>query len=146
MSSMNLATQKRTGTLPRSEDILTYPGHIYGNTHRGFGMRRPAPIASTHSKTSPGFFGLGNVNDMGDGKMHYYGNDEGQANLPRAGFYGFSGDMDYQAGQMLIADPAENLPTNPPGIYGAGDTIKEYATPRNIGIAAVVLFAYMKYK
>ena len=35
------------------------------------------------------------------------------------GFYGIgSVDLEYQAAEMLIRDPAENLPTNPAGIYG----------------------------
>jgi len=117
MSSMNLATQKRLGVLPKTEDTLTYKGHIYGNNHRGFRGRRPTPIASNKS---PGFFGvhgLGAAN--GDGKLHYFGDGPGQADLPMNGFYGIGmADLDYQAGNMLIADPTENQPTNPAGIYG----------------------------
>ena len=52
MSSMNLATQKRLGVLPKTEDTLSYGGHIYGNTHRGFKGRKPSPL-------SHGFHGLG---------------------------------------------------------------------------------------
>ena len=120
MSSMNLATQKRLGVLPKTEDTLTYKGHIYGNNHRGFRGRRPTPIASNKS---PGFFGvhgLGAAN--GDGKLHYFGDGPGQADLPMNGFYGIGmADLDYQAGNMLIADPTENQPTNPAGIYGLMD-------------------------
>ena len=146
MSSMNLATQKRLGVLPRTEESLTYKGHIYGNTHRGFRGRTPVPIASSKS---PGFFGvhgLGAAN--GDGKLHYFGNGPGQADLPANGFYGIgNAAMDYQVANMLIADSTTNQPTNPPGIYGAGDTFKEYATPRNIGIGvAIAAVIYMKYK
>ena len=114
MSSMNLATQKRLGVLPKTEDTLTYEGHTYGNTHRGFGMRRPTP-------TSKGFFGVhGFGAASGDGKLHYFGDGPGQADLPMNGFYGIgSADLEYQAGEMLIQDPAEMLPTNPAGIYGA---------------------------
>lgn len=113
MSSMNLATQKRLGVLPKTEDTLTYEGHTYGNTHRGFGMRRPTP-------TSKGFFGVHGLGAAsGDGKLHYFGDGPGQAGLPMNGFYGIgSADLEYQAGEMLIQDPAEMLPTNPAGIYG----------------------------
>jgi len=96
MSAMNLATQRRKGVLYKTPDMLTYTGHIYGNDHAGFRGRRPTP-------TSEGFFGLGSASLYGDGKMHYYGNDEGQTDLPPNGFYGLSGsDMDYQVADMMI--------------------------------------------
>ena len=54
-----------------------------------------------------------------DGKLHYFGDGPGQADLPMNGFYGIgSVDLEYQAAEMLMRDPAENLPTNPAGIYG----------------------------
>ena len=96
MSAMNLATQRRKGVLYKTPDMLTYTGHIYGNDHGRFKGRRPTP-------TSEGFFGLGSASLYGDGKMHYYGNDEGQTDLPPNGFYGLSGsDMDYQVADMMI--------------------------------------------
>ena len=116
MSAMNLATQKRLGRLPKTEDTLSYKGHTYGNTHRGFGMRTPTP-------TSKGFFGVhGFGSAAGDGKLHYFGNGPGQADLPADGFYGLGNTaMMSQAADMLIADPTENQPTNPAGIYGFMD-------------------------
>lgn len=116
MSAMNLATQKRLGRLPKTEDTLSYKGHTYGNTHRGFGMRTPTP-------TSKGFFGVhGFGSAAGDGKLHYFGNGPGQADLPADGFYGLGNTaMMSQAADMLIADPTENQPTNPAGIYGLMD-------------------------
>jgi hypothetical protein len=98
MTGMNLATQRRRGTLSKTPDMLTYKGHIYGNQHAGFRGRRPTP-------PSEGFYGLGSASLFGDGKMHYYGNDEGQTDLPPTGFYGFSGsDMNYQIADMMIPD------------------------------------------
>ena len=130
MSSMNLATQKRLGVLPKTEDTLSYGGHIYGNTHRGFKGRKPSPL-------SHGFHGLGSA--AGDGKLHYFGNGPGQADLPANGFYGIgNADLQYQAGNMLIDGGSTHVPTNPPGIYGAMD----YATPLNAVIVAAVLIAY----
>ena len=116
MSAMNLATQKRLGRLPKTADTLSYKGHTYGNTHRGFGMRTPTP-------TSKGFFGVhGFGSAAGDGKLHYFGNGPGQADLPADGFYGLGNTaMMSQAADMLIADPTENQPTNPAGIYGLMD-------------------------
>ena len=113
MATMNLSTQKRLGVLPKTEETLTYEGHIYGNTHRPFVGRKPTP-------TAKGFFGVHGIGAAhGDGKLHYYGNGPGQADLPMNGFYGIgSADLEYQAGEMLIQDPAEMLPTNPAGIYG----------------------------
>ena len=114
MATMNLSTQKRLGVLPKTEETLTYTGHIYGNTHRPFVGRKPTP-------TAKGFFGVhGFGAASGDGKLHYFGDGPGQADLPMNGFYGIGmAEMDYQAGEMLIQDPAEMLPTNPAGIYGA---------------------------
>jgi hypothetical protein len=126
MSAMNLATQKRLGRLPKTEDTLSYKGHTYGNTHRGFGMRNPTP-------TSKGFFGVhGFGSAAGDGKLHYFGNGPGQADLPADGFYGLGNTaMMSQAADMLIADPTENQPTNPAGIYGGLPVI---ASPQ-VGLA-----------
>ena len=41
MAAMNVSTQRRLGKLPKTEDTLSYKGHTYGNTHRGFRGRRP---------------------------------------------------------------------------------------------------------
>ena len=79
-------------------------------------MRTPTP-------TSKGFFGVhGFGSAAGDGKLHYFGNGPGQADLPADGFYGLGNTaMMSQAADMLIADPTENQPTNPAGIYGLMD-------------------------
>ena len=117
MGTMNLATQKRLGVLPKTEDTLTYEGHIYGNNQRPFVGRKPTPTAND---MPGGFFGVHGFGAAhGDGKLHYFGDGPGQADLPMNGFYGIgSVDLEYQAAEMLIRDPAENLPTNPAGIYG----------------------------
>ena len=114
MATMNLSTQKRLGVLPKTEETLTYEGHTYGNTHRALNEK-------THSNSQKGFFGVhGFGAASGDGKLHYFGDGPGQADLPMNGFYGIgSADLEYQAGEMLIQDPAEMLPTNPAGIYGS---------------------------
>ena len=139
MSSMNLATQKRLGVLPKTEDTLTYTGHIYGNNHRGFRGRRPTP-------TSPGFFGvhgLGAAN--GDGKLHYFGDGPGQADLPMNGFYGIGmADLEYQAGNMLIADPTENQPTHPAGMYGS--VTDHLTSPAGLIGLGVLALCYYKMK
>lgn len=139
MATMNLSTQKRLGVLPKTEETLTYEGHIYGNTHRPFVGRKPTP-------TAPGFFGVhGFGAASGDGKLHYYGNGPGQADLPMNGFYGIgSADLEYQAGEMLIQDPAEMLPTNPAGIYGS--VSDHLLNPTTLGVAAVLAFCYYKMR
>ena len=112
MPAMNVGMQRRVGKLPKTPEFLSYKGHTYGNTHRGYGLRRPTP-------TSEGFFGLGSM-ASGDGKLHYYGNGEGQSDLPMHGFYGIgSAELDYQAGNMLIDGAVSHNPTHEtPGLYG----------------------------
>ena len=72
MPAMNTGLQRRIGRLPKTEDMLPSPKSLFGNsTHGGYMGRRPTP-------TSNGFFGLGSAhvsNEMGDGKLHIYGND-----------------------------------------------------------------------
>jgi hypothetical protein len=137
MSAMNLATQKRLGKLPKTPESLTYKGHIYGNNHRGFGMRRPTP-------TSKGFYGLGST-ASGDGKLHYFGDGPGQKGLASNGFYGIgSAELEFQAGQMLIPNSMENQPTHPAGIYGGiPDEIAGIDTKLILGVA--VLGAFLIY-
>lgn len=114
MAAMNLATQRRRGKLTKTPDMLTYKGHIYGNQHAGFKGRRPTP-------TSEGFFGFGS---LGDSKLHYYGNDEGQADLPPEGFYGFNGtDFDYQVADLLPTAPAD--PNQAPQDMGFMDSVSD---------------------
>lgn len=144
MAAMNVATQRRLGKLPRTDDSLSYKGHIYGNTHRGFRGRRPTP-------TSDGFYGLGSAS--GDGKLHYYGNGEGQSDLPMNGFYGIgSADvMMEQAAEMMIPGNDGASTHNPthkstPGMYGVRDFItgNTQGVPNVlIGLAAVL--AYKKF-
>lgn len=98
--------------------MLSYDGHIYGNNHRPFIGRTPTP-------TYKGFYGYGSAG--GDGKLHYYGNGEGQSDLPMNGFYGFgSADLEFQAAEMLIPGndgASTHNPThmNTPGMYGFTD-------------------------
>jgi len=135
MPAMNLATQRRLGKFNKTPDMLTYPGHIYGNTHRPFVGRRPTP-------TQEGFFGLGSTAN-GDGKLHYYGNGPGQSDLPMHGFYGIgSADLEYQAANMLIDGASTHQPTHMdnPGMYG----VQDYFTRQNMiygGVGIVALMA-----
>ena len=140
---MNLATQKRLGVLPKTEDTLSYEGHIYGNNHRGFGTRRPTPIASNKS---PGFFGVHGLGAAaGDGKLHYFGNGPGQVGLAADGFYGLGNTaMDFQVADMMIADPTENQPTNPAGIYGSVTDHLTSPTGLILGVLAVCVYYKMK--
>jgi len=136
MPAMNLATQRRRGRLTKTPDMLTYKGHIYGNNHAPFIGRRPTP-------TSEGFFGFGS---LGDSKIHYYGNDEGQADLPREGFYGFSGDaMDYQVANMLPAGEPDPKQAPPPHI-GFMDALPGTDSVRvaTLFLGAGVLFWYLR--
>lgn len=145
MTAMSTGTQRRLGKLPKTEDTLTYGGHTYGNTHRGFTGRRPTP-------TSPGFFGLGSA--AGDGKLHYFGDGPGQADLPMHGFYGFgSAELEYQAANMLIDGAVSHNPTHDatPGMYGMSDNIKNMLTDTTIGpipnwmlLAAGGAFLYLR--
>ena len=103
MAAMNVSTQRRLGKLPKTEDTLSYGGHTYGNTHRGFIGRRPTP-------TYEGFYGYGGAG--GDGKLHYYGNGEGQADLPMNGFYGLgSAELDSKPLRCLSPAMMEPRPT-----------------------------------
>ena len=144
MAAMNVSTQRRLGKLPKTEDTLSYKGHIYGNTHRGFRGRRP-------TSTYEGFFGYGSAG--GDGKLHYYGNGEGQSDLPMNGFYGIgSADvMMEQAAEMMIPGndgASTHNPThkNSPGMYGAMDIVtgSTQGVP-NVLIAAAAVLLYKKY-
>ena len=125
---MPTSMRKRNGTLKMSPEVLTAKPTIYGNTHRGFGMRRPTP-------TSEGFFGIGSAS-AGDGKLHYFGDGPGQSGLPMHGFYGFgSAELEYQAANMLIDGAVSHNPTHDavPGMYGVGDNIKSLLTDTTVG-------------
>ena len=144
MAAMNVATQRRLGKLPKTEDTLSYSGHTYGNTHRGFRGRRP-------TATYEGFYGYGGPG--GDGKLHYYGNGEGQSDLPMNGFYGIgSADvMMEQAAEMMIPgndgasthNPNHN---NTPGMYGVMDIVtgSTQGVP-NVVLAGVAYLVYRKF-
>lgn len=140
MPAMNVGIQRRLGKLPKTPDMLTYSGHTYGNTHRGYMGRRPTP-------TSEGFFGLGSA--AGDGKLHYFGDGPGQADLPMHGFYGFgSAELEYQAANMLIDGGVSHNPTHndTPGMYGNVLTDSYVANVPNwmIGAGAIGLIYYYK--
>ena len=142
MSSMNIATQKRLGRLPKTPEILTGTrGGYYGGSHAGFGTRTPTPIL-------PGFFGLGSAE--GDGKLHYFGNDEGQSGLPVGqGFYGTTlgghqTEMDYQAANITIP---QGQPTHAdtPGLFDLSMS-ETFVTSQTVIIGAVALAAVMLLK
>lgn len=144
MAAMNVSTQRRLGKLPKTEDTLSYKGHTYGNTHRGFRGRRPTP-------TYEGFYGYGGAG--GDGKLHYYGNGEGQSDLPMNGFYGIgSADvMMEQAAEMMIPGNDGASTHNPnhkntPGMYGVMDVVtgSTQGVP-NVLIGVVAYLAYRKF-
>jgi len=134
MPAMNVGMQRRIGKLPKSPEFVTYKGHTYGNTHRGYGMRRPTP-------TSSGFFGLGSTAN-GDGKLHYYGNGPGQADLPMHGFYGIgSAELDYQAANMLIDGASTHQPTHMenPGLYGGTNEMNDMLMGMGVGVLGLAI-------
>ena len=121
MPSMNTGMQRRIGLLPKTEDLLDYQGHIFGNTHRGFGGRKPTP-------TQEGFFGIGSIGMAnGDGMSNaWYGNDSlAQDPLPVAGTYGIgSADAAAMSPDMMAASSyMKNKPANydAPGLFGLGE-------------------------
>jgi len=139
MPAMNVAMQRRTGTLIRTPDNV--PGGrtagYYGYGHQGFKVR-PTPQFE-------GFFGLGSAH--GDGKLHYFGNGEGQANLPSNGFYGATGDdldrmygisahnMDHRSDDLMEI-------TNAP--QAMGEISEGFITTQTaLGILAVMGIVYM---
>tara|TARA_B100000287_G_scaffold435569_1_gene504561 strand:+ start:1099 stop:1539 length:441 start_codon:yes stop_codon:yes gene_type:complete len=121
MPSMNVGMQRRIGVLPKTEDLLNYEGHIFGNTHRGFGMRNPTP-------TQDGFWGIGSVGDTheGDGMLSaIYGNsEEGMGMLPPAGIYGLGQAAPTMTPDMMAASASmSHKPRNwgTPGLFGVGE-------------------------
>ena len=122
MPAMNISLQRRIGRLPKSPDYLdNVPPSIFEYNHRGFGTRMPTP-------TQKGFFGIGSVNkaslkghgnEMGDGKMHVYGND-GIRSLPGPGIFGIGS----APGEETVLPP--NMDYKPahwetPGLFGMGE-------------------------
>ena len=122
MPAMNISLQRRIGKLPKSPDYLdNVPPSIFEYNHRGFGTRVPTP-------TQKGFFGIGSVNkaslkghgnEMGDGKMHVYGND-GIRSLPGPGIFGIGS----APGEETVLPP--NMDYKPahwetPGLFGMGE-------------------------
>lgn len=138
---MNTGIQRRIGKLPKTPDMLTYGGHIYGNTHRPFIGRRPTP-------TSDGFFGFGSMH--GDGKLHYFGDGPGQADLPMHGFYGLgNAELEYQAANMLIDGGVEHNPTHndTPGMYGMTDILTNTTIgpiPNWVWLVGGAIFVYTR--
>ena len=140
MPSMNTGMQRRIGVLPKTEDLLEYQGHIFGNTHRGFGARTPTP-------TQDGFWGIGGLGmTEGDGMANaWYGNDAlAQGPLPAAGVYGI-GSAEAEA--MTAASHMGNEPANwdAPGIFGIGDTMNNLSSTQKIiaGIFVIGAGAYV---
>ena len=139
MPAMNVAMQRRIGTLPRTPEYV--PGGrtagYYGYGHQGFKVR-PTPQFE-------GFFGLGTAN--GDGKLHYFGNGEGQANLPSVGFYGATGDeLDRMYG--ISAQHMDSRGSDLMEITNAPEAIGEISegfitTQTALGILAVMGIVYM---
>ena len=145
MAQMSTNMQRRIGILSKSPSNETLTGSIYGNTHRGYGMRKPT---ATSTGMPGGFFGYkgmhkmsghhenmsaahsmygqhsaGNAHSMhGDKKLHYFGNaHEGQKGMPSMGFYGLgSAELDYQIANMMI--PGE-LPDQAPMSGVVDDTV-----------------------
>jgi hypothetical protein len=91
------------------------------------------------------FHGLGSTL-YGDGKIHYYGNDMGQADLAPAGFYGLSGsEMDYQVADMMITGDDPD-PNQAPGYGGYMDKLTD-STNIAWGLLAIGVTAwYFKRK
>ena len=137
---MPTSMRKRNGTLKMSPEVLTAAPHIYGNNHRPFTGRRPTP-------TYEGFFGLGSAS-AGDGKLHYFGDGPGQADLPMHGFYGIgSAELEYQAANMLIDGGSTHNPTHEtPGMYGNVLTDSYVGNIPNwaVGATVVAVALYMK--
>jgi hypothetical protein len=129
MPAMNTGLQRRIGRLPKTEDMLPSPKSLFGNsTHGGYMGRRPTP-------TSNGFFGLGSAhvsNEMGDGKLHIYGND-GVGMLPPPGIFGI--------GNVMNTYPTHH---NTPGMYGLRDQAQSFVT-NNMTLLAVVGVAGLLY-
>ena len=118
MPSMNTGMQRRIGVLPKTEDLLDYEGHIFGNTHRGFGMRNPTP-------TQEGFWGIGSAHvptSMGDGlQSAIYGNsEEGMSMLPPAGIYGLGQAAPPMSPEMMaMSNKPRHWDTK--GLFGVGE-------------------------
>lgn len=129
MPAMNTGLQRRIGRLPKTEDMLPSPKSLFGNsTHGGYMGRRPTP-------TGKGFFGLGSAhvsNEMGDGKLHIYGND-GVGVLPPPGIFGI--------GNVMNTYPTHH---NTPGMYGFKDQAQSFIT-NNMTLLAVVGVAGVLY-
>lgn len=138
MPGVDLKTQKRRGILQKTPEMISYSGHTYGNSHRSFGDRRPTP---TSSSMPGGFYGLGSMTN-GDGKMHYFGNDQGQRNLAPPGLFGFAGsDMEYQVADIMLGEPTH---TNQPGLFGDVTTSEGFLTSQVlIGVLGTLGLVYV---
>ena len=109
MPAMNISLQRRIGKLPRTPETSYGQSTIFGNTHRGFGLRMPTP-------TGKGFFGLGGSHNSdtsgGDGGVDaWYGGSESLKNMPVPGVYGIG-----NAPSSIM----KTRPThwNTPGLFG----------------------------
>lgn len=143
MASMNLSQSRRIGKLPKSPDYLdNVPPSIFEYNHRGFGTRKPTP-------TAKGFFGIGGANkaslkghgnEMGDGKMHVYGNDGIRA-LPGPGIFGIGS----APGEETVLPPTMDYKPShydTPGLFGLGNVsdalVKHQTVAALLGLGMVM--------
>ena len=144
MPAMNGGMQRRIGKLPKTSELAQPQGSgYYGGSHAGFGRRQPTPLSN-------GMFGIGSI--YGDGKLHYYGDNEGQANLPAHGIYGTSlGNTAVEAQISDIAIPGSGSPS----YYAAteshlfGDKSSLFGgvtTAQAVGVAALVAAICVMYR
>ena len=139
MPAMNVAMQRRIGVLPKTPEYV--PGGrtagYYGYGHQGFKVR-PTPQFT-------GFFGLGSHN--GDGKLHYFGNGEGQSGLPSNGFYGATGDdLDrmYGISAQNMDSRSSDLMEITNGPEAVGSMTESFITAQTaLGILGALVIVYM---
>ena len=144
---MNVGMQRRIGKLPKTPELDYHSGSsYYGGTHAGWnvgkGNRKSPPTT-----ISNGMFGIGSI--YGDGKLHYYGDDEGQANLPPEGIYGTTlGHYGMDAQVAAIAIPGSGSASyqvaTEDHLFGDGTTSESFVTTQTaLAIVGILGIAYM---